>query len=82
MSGKFDFDSCASCTEDALNLIDAVDELLSPLTQSGRNPDASAIYEITRRARMIDSTLRAARNNTAQALRLFHAADVAVDLPA
>lgn len=81
MSGKFDFDSAASCTEDALNLIDAVDELLSPLTQTGE-PDASDLYDIKRRARMIDSTLRAARRNTAEALSLFRAADVEVDIPA
>ena len=81
MSGKFDFDTAASCTEDALNLIDAVDELLAPLTQSGE-PDASDLYDIKRRARMIDSTLRAARRNAAEALVLFRSADVAVDLPA
>ena len=80
MSGKFDFDTCASCTEDALNLIDAVDELLAPITQSGE-PDASDLYDIKRRARMIDSTLRAARRSTEDALRLFHAADVEVDIP-
>lgn len=82
MSGKFDFDAAASCTEDALNLIDAVDELLAPLTQSGTNPDASAIYDLAHRARMIDSTLRAARRNAADALLCFRTADVAVDLPA
>lgn len=82
MSGRFDFDLAASCTEDALNLIDAVDELLSPLTQSGTEPDASAIYDLVHRARMIDSTLRAARRNTHDALLCFRAADVAVDLPA
>ena len=82
MSGKFDFDSAASCTEDALNLIDAVDELLAPLTQSGSEPDPSAMYDLVHRARMIDSTLRAARRNTAEALRHFHEANVAVDLPA
>ncbi len=82
MSGKFDFDSAASCTEDALNLLDAVDELLAPLTQSAGEPDASSIYDLVHRARMIDSTLRAARRNAADALRFFHDADVAVDLPA
>lgn len=82
MSGKFDFDTAASCTEDAMNLIDAVDELLSPLTQGGREPDASAVYDLIHRARMIDSTLRAARRNAADALLCFRAADVAVDLPA
>ncbi len=82
MSGKFDFDAAASCTEDALNLIDAVDELLSPLTQNGPDPDASAIYDLVHRARMIDSTLRAARRNAADALHHFRAAEVAVDIPA
>ena len=82
MSGKFDFDAAASCTEDALNLIDTVDELLSPLTQSGPEPDASAIYDLVHRARMIDSTLRAARRNAADALACFRTANVAVDLPA
>ena len=81
MSGKFDFDAAASCTEDAMNLMDALDELLSPLTQSGSKPDLSDMHEIARRARMIDSTLRAARRNTAEALGHFRAADVAVDLP-
>ena len=83
MSGRFDFDSAASCTEDALNLIDAVDELLAPLTQCGREAlDPSAVYELTRRAGMIDSALRAARRNAADALAHFRNADVAVDLPA
>ena len=82
MSGKFDFDTAASCTEDAMNLIDAVDELLSPLTQGGRDIDQSAVYDLIHRARMIDSTLRAARRNAADALLCFRAADVAVDLPA
>ena len=82
MSGKFDFDAAASSTEDALNLIDTVDELLSPLTQSGPEPDASAIYDLVHRARMIDSTLRAARRNAQDALACFRTANVAVDLPA
>ena len=82
MSGTFDFDSAASCTEDALNLIDAVDELLAPLTQNGPELDAEAIYDLKHRARMIDSTLRAARRNAAEALVHFRAADVAVDIPA
>lgn len=82
MSGKFDFDNAASCTEDALNLIDAVDELLSPLTQSGPKPDLAELHELTRRARMIDATLRSARRSAAEALACFKAADVAVDLPA
>lgn len=83
MSGRFDFDSAASCTEDALHLIDAVDELLAPLTQCGREAlDPSTVYELTRRAGMIDSTLRAARRNAADALAHFRSADVAVDIPA
>lgn len=81
MSGKFDFDTAASCTEDALYLIDAVDELLAPLTQSGIKPDLADVHEIVSRARMIDSTLRAARRNAADALAMFKSADVAVDLP-
>lgn len=82
MSGKFDFDTCAAYTEDALNLMDTVDELLAPLTQTGQEPDASAIYDLIHRARMIDSALRAARSNVSAALGLFQAADVAVDLHA
>lgn len=76
MSGRFDFDSAASCTEDALNLIDAVDELLAPLTQCGREAlDPSAVYELTRRAHMIDATLRAARDKAQDAAALFRKAD-------
>lgn len=82
MSGKFDFDNAASCTEDALHLIDAVDELLEPLTQSGPKPDMTDLHELIRRARMIDATLRSARRSAAEALACFKAADVAVDLPA
>lgn len=82
MSGKFDFDTAASYTEDALHLIDAVDELLAPLTQTGSKPDPSELYDLIHRAGMIDSTLRAARRNTEDALRLFREANVAVDLPA
>lgn len=81
MSGKFDFDTCAAYTEDALYLIEALDELLAPLTQNGK-PDQSDIYDITRRARMIDATLRAAKEKTWRAVSLYKAADVAVDLPA
>lgn len=49
--------------EDALNLIDTVDELLAPLTQDepGHDLTKEEVYELTRRAGMIDSTLRAAR---------------------
>lgn len=82
MSGKFDFDSAASHTEDALYLIDTVDELLAPLTQSGSKPELSDMHDLVNRARMIDSTLRAARRNAAEALYCFRSANVAVDLPA
>lgn len=82
MSGKFDFDSAASHTEDALYLIDTVDELLAPLTQSGSKPELSDMHDLVSRARMIDSTLRAARRNAAEALYCFRTANVAVDLPA
>lgn len=82
MSGKFDFDSAASHTEDALYLIDTVDELLAPLTQSGSKPELSDMHDLVSRARMIDSTLRAARRNAAEALYCFRSANVAVDLPA
>ena len=80
MSGKFDFDSAASHTEDALYLIDTVDELLAPLTQSGSKPELSDMHDLVSRARMIDSTLRAARRNAYIALACFREADVAVDL--
>lgn len=48
---------------DALSLIDTVDELLAPLTQDepGHDLTKEEVYTLTHRARMIDSTLRAAR---------------------
>ena len=76
MSGNFDFDRAASHTEDALYLIDAVDELLSPLTQSGPKPELADVHDLICRARMIDSTLRAARRNAAEALACFRLEDL------
>ena len=54
---------------DAISLIDTVDELLEPLTQD--EPDASDLYDIKRRARMIDSTLRAARGKVEEIVKLI-----------
>lgn len=62
---------------DAASLIDAVDDLLSPLTQDGPGHELTKeeVYTLTRRARMIDSTLRAAREKADGILKLIDAAD-------
>ena len=70
----FDFDAAMSNTEDALDLIEATQELLYPLLDNPK-PTAEDLYQLTRRARMIDATLRAARDKTQDALALFHASD-------
>ena len=57
--------------EDALNLIDTVDELLAPLTQTGSEPDPSELYDLSHRAKMIDSTLRAAREKVEEIVKLI-----------
>ena len=57
--------------EDALNLIDTVDELLAPLTQHepGHELTEEEVYTLTHRAKMIDSTLRAAREKVVEIVK-------------
>lgn len=74
MNNNFDFDAAMSNTEDALALIETVQELLDPLTAYTR-PGLEEMAELTRRARMIDVTLRAARDKAQDAAALFHKAD-------
>lgn len=74
MNNNFDFDAAMSNTEDALALIETVQELLDPLTAYTR-PGIEEFAELTRRARMIDATLRAARDKAQDAAALFHKAD-------
>lgn len=74
MNNNFDFDTAAAVTEDALNLIEAVQELLLPLTDTP-NPSPSDFYDLARRARMIDATLRAARDKAQDACALYHKPD-------
>jgi hypothetical protein len=58
---------------DAISLIDTVDELLEPLTQDepGHDLTQEEIYTLSRRARMIDSTLRAARGKVEEIVKLI-----------
>lgn len=74
MNNNFDFDAAMSNTEDALALIETVQELLDPLTAYTR-PGIEEMAELARRARMIDATLRAARDKAQDAAALFHKAD-------
>lgn len=74
MNNNFDFDAAMSNTEDALALIETVQELLDPLTAYTR-PGIEEMAELARRARMIDVTLRAARDKAQDAAALFHKAD-------
>lgn len=74
MNNNFDFDAAMSNTEDALALIETVQELLDPLTAYTR-PGLEEMAELSRRARMIDVTLRAARDKAQDAAALFHKAD-------
>ena len=74
MNKNFDFDSAMSNTEDTLALIETVQELLEPLTAYTR-PGIEEMAELTRRAHMIDATLRAARDKAQDAAALFHKAD-------
>lgn len=74
MNKNFDFDTAMSNTEDALALIETVQELLDPLTAYTR-PGIEDLAELTRRAHMIDATLRAARDKAQDAAALFHKAD-------
>ena len=69
------FEAGASAQE-AASLIETVDELLSPLTQDspGHELTEEEIYTLTRRARMIDSTLRAAREKVERIVQLIDAA--------
>lgn len=80
MNNSFDFDTAQARAEDALNLVEAVSELLEPLTDTP-SPDPSDLYDLVRRARMIDTTLRAARDYLQDAIAAFHTADAA-QLPA
>ena len=74
MNKNFNFDTAMSNTEDALALIETVQELLEPLTAYTR-PGIEEMAELTRRAHMIDATLRAARDKTQDAAALFRKAD-------
>lgn len=74
MNKNFDFDTAMSNTEDALALIETVQELLEPLTAYTR-PGLEEMAELTRRAHMIDATLRAARDKAQDAAALFHKSD-------
>lgn len=74
MNKNFDFDTAMSNTEDALALLETVQELLDPLTAYTR-PGLEELAELTRRAHMIDATLRAARDKAQDAAALFHKAD-------
>ena len=62
--------------QDAVSLINTVDELLAPLTQeaTGHELTKEEIYNLTRRARMIESTLRAAREKVEGIVKLIDAA--------
>lgn len=62
--------------QDAVFLIDTVDELLAPLTQeaTGQELTKEEIYDLVHRARMIDSTLRAAREKVEGIVKLIDAA--------
>lgn len=77
MNTNFDFDTAAAVTEDALNLIEATQELLIPLTDTP-NPSPADFYDLARRARMIDATLRAARDKAQDACAMYHQRDAAV----
>lgn len=77
MNNNFDFDTAAAVTEDALFLIETTQELLIPLTDTP-NPSPSDFYDLARRARMIDATLRAARDKAQDACALYHKLDAAV----
>lgn len=74
MNHNFDFDEAMSNTEDALALIETVQELLDPLTTYTR-PGIEEMAELVRRARMIDVTLRAARDKAQDTAALFRKAD-------
>ena len=74
MNKNFNFDTAMSNTEDALALIETVQELLEPLTAYTR-PGIEEMAELTRRAHMIDATLRAARDKAQDAAALFRKAD-------
>ena len=74
MNKNFDFDTAMSNTEDAVALIETVQELLDPLTSYTR-PGIEELAELTRRAHMIDATLRAARDKAQDAAALFRKAD-------
>ena len=76
MNTNFDFDTAAAVTEDALNLIEATQELLFPLTDTP-NPSSSDFYDLVRRARMIDAALRAARDKAQDACAMYHQRDAA-----
>lgn len=77
MNKNFDFDAAMSNTEDALALIETVQELLDPLTAYTR-PGIEEMAELTRRAHMIDATLRAARDKAQDACAMYHQRDAAV----
>ena len=58
---------------DAISLISTVDELLEPLTQDepGHDLTQEEIFTLEHRARMIDSTLRAARGKVEEIVKLI-----------
>ena len=59
---------------DGATVTETVQELLEPLTAYTR-PGIEELAELTRRAHMIDATLRAARDKAQDAAALFHKAD-------
>ena len=63
--------------QDAVSLIDTVDELLAPLTQDAPGHDLTPeeVYTLTHHARMIDSTLRAAREKVEGIVKLIDVAE-------
>ena len=63
--------------QDAVSLIDTVDELLAPLTQDapGHGLTPEEVYTLTHHARMIDSTLRAAREKVEGIVKLIDVAE-------
>ncbi len=62
--------------QDAVSLIDTVDELLAPLTQeaTGHELTKEEIHDLTRRARMSESTLRAAREKVEGIVKMIDTA--------
>lgn len=56
--------------QDALGLIDTLDELLAPLTSSSPELSEETVIDLGHRAHMVEVTIRLARSYMAQALCL------------